>query len=1045
MSELNKIQAPVLNGAYGKNIKETFDKIDANFGVLSNRNLWKGDPGLSLVSINIPWSVLLGSPEAEYIEYGGFRFKNYYNGIREAFRKISENSDDLNAVVSQLVSTSTEHILGLGDTIVASFTEPEDGHEEDIIEFKTITPYIYVDERFRELSGNLSNLINCTDMSCVISIDYIEDDEDPQYKFICTQSFPTLYFNSSENSDGGLYWIINGSRTQIRAQGPKGLDGTTGNFYIGIAAEVTETDQRNVDTWNNLDNNEFTRIYLSYLLVPGLENGGNLQDQSHIPFVNINPGSTDYKTATGQDNPHEDAPLIVLKQIPDDYDFSTNPLIPYYISSLSISDSQGCYAVVSKYNVCYAYLTDMAVKQAIMNNVRMIPRTGNIPYEQTGSRSSTSWIPSYPIRVGEQGSDGYAIWTQPSLEHTEDPDNPLDPEFTIGYVTNVKRPSIYSVSDGEGNFSGSFVFAGRVSSGYKSRATGYLAHAEGYMTSASGKSAHSEGSMSHAEGEQSHAEGKGSHASGLASHAEGFSTTAGGSASHAEGQGTTAAGKYSHAEGYYTTVIADGGHAEGYYTRGFGKYSHAEGASSTASGDYSHAEGVNNIAAGILFSGSAVTWNDATRTHCSISLYKPNSTQISNFPQAKINKIIVKSHASSWDEYDRIYTMSLWNSGIYTENDKIIFKSTTVNYIIPAGTPIDGDVDVIISEDSEWWKTTSPKDLLEYIDSQTAHVEGEGNLAYGLQSHAEGYSNKTIGLQSHAEGYCVTARGNSSHAEGYYTETDGEGSHAEGVNSVASGSGSHAEGYGKPNTQYGSGVVQATGVGAHAEGYATCGTFDAGSGRIIASGVGAHAEGYAGYDDEVQAIGNGAHAEGFSTTASGAGAHAEGYYSVASGNYSHAEGYYSVASGSGSHAEGYMTQTINNGEHACGRYNKSGVMRLAVHINQQTHQPDAKYWVLFNDNEETFYPSGGWTLSTNNVGAYDFGWTVFSVGGEPSKGVGIVRKNAFCITITAQESSPRFWVANPNPVSLPVTGSSGISNEYFQTYKQVTFTEIPIS
>lgn len=1039
MSELNKIQAPVLNGAYGKNIKETFDKIDANFGVLSNRNLWKGDPGRSLVSINIPWSVLLSDPTAEFIEYpvgSGLKFKNYYNGIREAFRKISENAADLDAVISQLISTSTEHILGLGDTIVASFTEPEDGHENEIIEFKTITPYVYVDERFRALSGDLSELADCTDMSCVISMDYIEDENnDSQYRFICTQSFPTLYFNIDAEGEGALYWIINGSRTQIPARGPKGIDGTTGNFYIGIAADVTEDDQRNADAWANLDTNPPVNIYISYVLVPGLDANkiSQMRDTSRIPFVNLdnadptNNLKSDYEVVTGTKYPTSGAPIIVLKTIPDVYDFSANPLVPYYIAATA-EGQNGLFAVVSTYNICYAYLTNTAVKSAIMTNVRMINRTGN-PW---GGSGSIDWIPSYPIRTGGAGSEGYATWVQPSIEHESDPSNPVDPEFTIGYVNNVRRPSIYSVGDGQGNFSGSFVFAGRVSSGYKSRATGYLAHAEGYMTSASGKSAHAEGSISHAEGEQSHAEGKGSHASGLASHAEGFSTTAGGSASHAEGQGTTASGKYSHAEGFSTTVIADGAHAEGYYTRGFGKYSHAEGASSTASGDYSHAEGVNNIAAGILFSGSAVTWNDARRTHCSISLYKPNSTQISNFPQAKINKIIVKSHTSSWDEYDRIYTMSLWNPGIYTENDKIIFKSTTDNYIIPAETPIDGDVDVIISEDSEWWKTTSPKDLLEYIDSQTAHVEGEGNLAYGLQSHAEGYSNKTIGLQSHAEGYCVTARGNSSHAEG--------------VNSVASGSGSHAEGYGKPNTQYGSGVVQATGVGAHAEGYATCGTFDGGSGRIIASGVGAHAEGYAGYDDEVQAIGNGAHAEGFSTTASGTGAHAEGYYSVASGNYSHAEGYYSVASGSSSHAEGYMTQTINNGEHACGIYNKSGVMRLAVHINQQTHQPDAKYWVLFNDNEETFYPSGGWTLSTNNhTGTYDFGWTVFSVGGEPNKWVGIVRKNAFCITITSQESSPRFWVANPNSVSLPVTGSSGISNKYFQTYKQVTFTEIPIS
>lgn len=999
MSELNKIQAPVLNGAYGKNIKETFDKIDANFGVLSNRNLWKGDPGRSLVSINIPWSVLLSDPTAESIEYpvgSGLKFKNYYNGIREAFRKISENTTDLDAVISQLISTSTEHILGLGDTIVASFTEPEDGHEDEIIEFKTITPYVYVDERFRALSGDLSDLANCTDMSCVISMDYIEDENnDSQYRFICTQSFPTLYFNINAEGEGALYWIINGSRTQIPARGPKGIDGTTGNFYIGIAADVTEDDQRNANAWTNLDTNPPVNIYISYVLVPGLDADkiSQISDKSRIPFVNLDNG--DYEIVTGTKYPTSGAPIIVLKTIPDDYDFSTNPLVPYYIAATA-EGQNGLFAVVSTYNICYAYLTNTAVKSAIMTNVRMINRTGD-PW---GGSGSIDWIPAYPIRTGGTGSEGYATWVQPSLEHESDPSNPVDPEFTIGYVSNVKRPSIYSVSDGEGNFSGSFVIAGRVSSGYKSRATGYLAHAEGYMTSASGKSAHSEGSMSHAEGEQSHAEGKGSHASGLASHAEGYSTTAGGSSSHAEGQGTTASGKYSHTEGYFTTVIADGGHAEGYYTRGFGKYSHAEGASSTASGDYSHAEGMSTVAAGISISAHMTVTTDSLRAICSLSLSQPEHGYASVFQG--INTFAVKKENDTKDD--------LHVSSISTADDKIVITCTSYQIKNYSSYWNNVDVQLIIPYSNSWWTSSKVDTLLNNSTTYPAHAEGWNTKAYGKHSHVEGYETIAYGEGAHVEGYKTRAEGIYSHAEGY-VYPDGVAGEI-----VAKGTASHAEGYanygftmthGPVTSIYYPGKIYAYGEGAHAEGFAQNSTdvqssLKAGN-YLVASGSGAHAEGvntkalnYGAHSEGYRTVseGSGSHTEGYITSASGEGSHAEGYYTMASGTGAHAEGYYTVASGSGSHAEGSHTRTSRTGEHACGIYNKTGEMYLYTSSGEV-------YGVIFGPGEEPndHIPSG------SNAGHM----VVFSIGigtGEdedthPGYNDGNFKEhrfNAFCVT-----------------------------------------------
>ena len=567
MSEpLITIQAPVLNGSYGQNVKETFDNIDANFGILSNKNLYKGDAGSSLISISIPWSVLLASPSNPSFSYLGYTFKNYYTDIYNAFATISTKAADLTAVISQLTSS--------GSSVVVSFSEPEEDFVGNI-EFKTITPYVFIDSRFRQQmsSSTIGQLAQCTDMSCVVCMDYVGSPT-PQYIFVCKKSFPSLYY---DDDDSALYWIINEAKTKIRADGPPGRDGTTGNFYTGITFDNPNFFDEN----QNIIRSQITISFLLYpkaltpeqtaLITPGYE--------SYLPFLRLvsdNPDvPSDYAKIVGVE-PTSGASIIVLKAL--DLDNPPDAKTPYYISYLTKSSLSGEWiSDVSIHNVCYAYLTDTAVKAALLNNVRI--------YSQSIA-SASAQLPGYPIRNGE-GRDGYEMLARPGT--AQDP----NPSMEFVYVENLMSP------DTSGSItSGSFKFIGKLSEGYNSKAYGAYSHAEGSGTQATGSASHAEGISSKASGNGSHAEGNGTTASGHYAHAEGTKSKATGTGSHAEGNATSASGLYTHAEGVKSNAAGSASHAEGNSTNASGDCSHAENSNTQAIGSASHAEGVNSIASG---------------------------------------------------------------------------------------------------------------------------------------------------------------------------------------------------------------------------------------------------------------------------------------------------------------------------------------------------------------------------------------------------------------------------------------------------------------
>lgn len=203
----------------------------------------------------------------------------------------------------------------------------------------------------------------------------------------------------------------------------------------------------------------------------------------------------------------------------------------------------------------------------------------------------------------------------------------------------------------------------------------------------------------------------------------------------------------------------------------------------------------------------------------------------------------------------------------------------------------------------------------------SAHAEGKGNSADGMQSHAEGFYTLASGDQAHSEGHRTEASGEASHAEGSSTKSIGKYSHTEGLKTTVeaeSAGGGHAEGS----------ETVVKGYAAHAEGN-----------KAKAIGSQSHAEGY-----NTQSEGSASHTEGVNTStgATAQGAHAEGNKSKAINVATHAEGTNTTASGDSSHSEGTNTNAVGKSAHAEGYSDTSSTSSFdstATLINTWTASP----------------------------------------------------------------------------------------------------------
>ena len=146
--ELHVISAPALNQSFGSNVKNTFDNINSNFGVLANNDLVQGPKGDSLVSLNVPFSKLLN--DDNNFTHDGYiipgqktNFINMFKTVKESLSGITivnpNQDDDIARAINKLKDSNRFILIGFDSPANASTA----------ITIKTTIPYVYVDDVFR--------------------------------------------------------------------------------------------------------------------------------------------------------------------------------------------------------------------------------------------------------------------------------------------------------------------------------------------------------------------------------------------------------------------------------------------------------------------------------------------------------------------------------------------------------------------------------------------------------------------------------------------------------------------------------------------------------------------------------------------------------------------------------------------------------------------------------------------------------------------------------------------------------------------------------
>lgn len=195
MNELKTIKAPNLNSVqYGNDINDVMDNINHNFNILSNYDFVKGERGnsihISTLNLKNRSDILSQLKDAVLSQYEGNTPKTI-GGI--SVLDFFENPGSISLIY--------EEVDGM-DKLISSL------------------PYTFKDLRFQNMNGgNIKQYDNEIDYSCIITYNGGE--------FVPLQVFPTIYYDAAV---GTFCWIINGNKTGLEAQGPRGFEGKAGVF-----------------------------------------------------------------------------------------------------------------------------------------------------------------------------------------------------------------------------------------------------------------------------------------------------------------------------------------------------------------------------------------------------------------------------------------------------------------------------------------------------------------------------------------------------------------------------------------------------------------------------------------------------------------------------------------------------------------------------------------------------------------------------------------------------------------------------------------------
>lgn len=195
----HEIKVPQLGGTFGNEIERVFKNIDENFNLISESDFLKGARGNSVFLKTIDLSkdpTLIPSLK---------------DAVKSQYTHLPVQPKKVNGV----------DVLNQFDTkpgLITIIYETENDIDYPI----SSLPYIFKDDRFNDTSA-IQTLDDETDWSCVIYYDR------ELRQFVPAQEFPTLYY------EDGFKWKINGIKTGLDAQGPKGPKGDSSSFKIVLA------------------------------------------------------------------------------------------------------------------------------------------------------------------------------------------------------------------------------------------------------------------------------------------------------------------------------------------------------------------------------------------------------------------------------------------------------------------------------------------------------------------------------------------------------------------------------------------------------------------------------------------------------------------------------------------------------------------------------------------------------------------------------------------------------------------------------------------
>lgn len=286
---LETISAPSLKSAnYGANIQTQFNNIDENFKKIVGTDFLRGLQGDSIILKELDFSENAKWEESIYLKFVTISGNKFIKLTPAILRKAIINAIEYNVKTGLDISQYNSAFATIPEdgnkyditpvgysesldynskiTLICAIDEETKNQSDDSVGVRYIVsslPYIFYDARFSKIKYEiLSDYNDIIDTSCVIYFDpnkfsigedwgkneeiynYTDDELKglTEHCLCAITTFPTMYYDedtlydgstdSYGNQMGTFCWKINGHKTGIPANGPRGPKGNSGQGYV---------------------------------------------------------------------------------------------------------------------------------------------------------------------------------------------------------------------------------------------------------------------------------------------------------------------------------------------------------------------------------------------------------------------------------------------------------------------------------------------------------------------------------------------------------------------------------------------------------------------------------------------------------------------------------------------------------------------------------------------------------------------------------------------------------------------------------------------